>query len=687
MNHFVTRISLALLFGLACVGVVQAAQDDPGAANAAATSQGQSADFDTFARHPTLQSPVISPDGKYLAVSVHNAKLDEDGADWQLAVFSLPDLKVVSRLNMAPQTLPLGVVWVSNTRLAMNVGRNTGTLEAPSSTGEVVALDYNGERKRTLYTPHPRGRSSIRSMMHLNMPLGFSRLEGVPDELNGHIYIAITPFKSRGTATSGSWMDGDSLLFDVNSVSGKAVEIGKIYRAGMDFVVHDGEARLAWGQNDTAENVVFVSEGKDKDWKQLPESVTGKLMKPLYISKDGSELYSLFSAKGEPTTLVVSKSDGSDRKVLAGDDFAEVSGVYWTLPPDRKPYAVVYDVGRPHVEYIDSNYRMAQMHQALSKKFPDEFISFAGNSHDGSAILVVAHSDRDPGSVALLDADKMNLKPLYQVLPWIKPQQMAKTTPIRFKNNEGIMLDGYLTLPRDKGEKNLPMVMYPHGGPMGPRDSWFFNPDTQFLASRGYAVLQVNFRGSGGRGFGFERSGWGQFGTGIIQDQIDGVHWAIDKGYADKNRICIYGGSFGGYSSLMTPIRAPGLFKCAVDYAGVSDVTIEFDRSDTRRYAGGRYYFEHAIGTDRKTVEAISPIYHLDKFNIPVLIVHGEDDPRVPIQNATKLRDKLKQMDKPFEWLVKPKELHGFYSEANRADLYRTMGAFLDKYIGKGAGK
>ncbi len=679
MNRLTAQISLTLLLAMACCGTVLAASSDTHAKGVAPT-------YMDFARRATLQSPVISPDGKYLALSVHNEKMDEKGADWQLAVFRLPELKVVSRLNMAPRTQPLGVVWVSNTRLVMNVGRNTGTLEAPSATGEVVAVDYNGERKRTLYTPHSHGRSSIRSMMHLNMPLGYSSIEGLPDELDGHIFISVTPFKNRGTATSGSWKDGDSLLFDVDSVSGRAKEIGKIYRAGMSFVQHDGQARLAYGQDDELDHVVFIrsSDDKETDWKQLPESVTGKLMQPLHISRDGKTLYSLYSEHGEPTKLISSKPDGSDRKVLASDDFAAVSGVYWTRPPDLKPYAVVYDVGRPHVEYIDPDYKFAKLHRVLSEKFPDEFIDFAGASRDDNEVLVFAHSDRDPGSVALLDTGKMNLTPLYRVLPWINTQHMASTTPIRFKNRDGLMLDGYLTLPRGTGQKALPMVMYPHGGPMGPRDSWFYNPDTQFLASRGYAVLQVNFRGSGGRGFNFQRAGWGQFGTGIINDQIDGVRWAIDKGYADKNRICVYGGSFGGYSSLMDPIRAPDLFKCAIDYAGVSDLTVEFDRSDTRRYAGGRYYFEHAIGTSRANVEAISPIHHMDKFKVPVLIVHGEDDPRVPVQNAYKLRDALKKAGKPFEWLLKPKELHGFYSEANRAEMLETMDAFLDKYIGHG---
>jgi dipeptidyl aminopeptidase/acylaminoacyl peptidase len=636
--------------------------------------------YEDFARHATLSSPAMSPDGKYLALSVHNEKLGEKGADYQMAVFSLPDLKVVSRLNMAPRTLPLQILWVSDTRLIISIGYDSGTLEAPQATGEVVAVDFDGGHKRTLYTPRSHGRSDIRAMVNaLSMPYGYSQIAGMPDKPDGHVYLAITPFESRGTRDVSSWLDRDSLLFDVDSMSGHATQIGKIDRAGMNFVVHDDMARVAYGEDDGMNSVVFISAGKDKPWKQLPASVTGKSMQPLAISRDGALLYSLYS-DGGPTQLVTTKLDGSERKVLAKDDFASVGDVLWTPRPDRKPYGAVFDVGRPHVQYVDDDL-YTRIHQALSKKFPDEFIAFGGISQDGSRILVVAYSDRDPGSVALLDTKAMNLQPLYQPMPWIVADRMATRQPFRFTASSGTVLDGYLTLPKGDG-KHLPMVLLPHGGPIGIRDSWFYEPDAQFLASRGYAVLQVNYRGSAGRGFDFERSGFRQFGTGIMQDQIDAVHWAIDQGYADKDRICIYGGSFGGYSALMVPIRAPNLFKCSIDYAGVSDYTIEFDRSDTRRYKGGRWYFDHAIGTDEATVREISPIFHLDRFNIPVLIVHGEDDPRVPLKNATELRSALDKAGKPYEWLVRPKEGHGFYSETNRADMLKAMDAFLGKYIG-----
>ncbi|WP_027485874.1 prolyl oligopeptidase family serine peptidase [Rhodanobacter sp. OR87] len=630
-----------------------------------------------FARHPPLTHPVISPDGKHLAVSVHN----EDGS-YQLGVLALPDLKPVSRLNMAPRTLPIGITWVSNTRLVMGLGEESGTLEAPQGTGEVVAVDFDGSHKRVLYSWRVRDTKGT-NMNILSMVRGAGFIAGTPHQLNGHVYISVSPFRTH--ASSGSRDSGQSLIYDVETDSGHATLMGRIDEAGMSFVLHDDVARFAYGSNqdDPYRIDVYRRENADSPWHKLPASITGKRLVPIHISADGKHLYSLYSADGGPDQLVVSNLDGSARRVLAGDDFAAVDDVLWT-PYPYQPYGVVFGAGKPRIQYLDDSI-YAQISQALAAKFPDEFLTVASASQDGMQLIIGAHSDRDPGTYALFDRSSMNLQPLFRSQPWIDPQQMVPRQPIKFTASDGTQLAGFLTMPANSAGKPMPLVLLPHGGPIGVADSWGYDPWSQFLANRGYAVLQVNYRGSGGRGTDFEHSGYKQFGSGIQQDLIDGVNWAIRQGYADARRVCVFGASFGGYSSLMAPIRAPGMFKCAVDYAGVSDYAIELHRSDTRRSAGGRNYFMQAIGTDDDTIRAISPIYHLDKFNIPVLIIHGKDDPRVPYENATELRAALDKAGKPYEWLVRDKEQHGFYSEENNIAFYEALQAFLDRHIGKGA--
>lgn len=634
-------------------------------------------DIASFAKSGTLRSPSLSPDGQYLALSVHNNATKWNESDYQLVVFHLPDLKGVSRLNMAPHYQPGEIVWVSNTRLVVSLAYTSGFLDVPQSTGEVVALDYDGSHKQTLYSPSSRG-SAAAGLHSMDMPRGAAGIAGLPYPRNGHIYINLAMWPER--KTSEDWDSSRSQIYDVDTLSGKSTLMGDIDKGSMAFVVHDGMARFAYGSSDAHTIEVYARDSASQPWRQLGNAVTGKKMLPLRISRDGNTLWSLYSATGGPESLISSRLDGSDRKVLASDDFASVGDVLWDAQTGA-PYAAVFMDGKPHVAYLDQSIQ-ARTLKALNDKFPDHAVTIGGMDDSGKRLLVVADSDRDPGSVALFDIDTMNLRLLYQAEDWIHPEQMATRKPFRFKASDGLELAGYLTLPADKDPKKLPTILLPHGGPIGISDTWGYDTDAQFLASRGYAVVQINYRGSSGRGPDFETAGYKHFGDRIQQDLLEGLHWAIDQGYADEKRLCVYGGSFGGYSALMQPILAPGLYKCAIDYAGVSDWNIGFKKSDTAHFTAGRTYFANSIG-DSETARAISPLYQLDKFNVPVLIAHGEDDPRVPYENAKNLRAALEKAGKPYQWLSKPKEGHGFYTEEDRADLYQQMQGFLTKYLGQ----
>ncbi|MGN6313591.1 MAG: prolyl oligopeptidase family serine peptidase [Rhodanobacteraceae bacterium] len=632
-----------------------------------------------FVKHATLMNPALSPDGKYLAVAVSENSGSSD-ADYQLAILHLPDLKAVSRLNMAARYVPVDVHWVSNTRLIMSIGKETGTLEQPSGTGEIIAVNYDGTQKKTLYSPDPDLRDSRWATANLqSLPRGAAEISGLPPTPNGHFYLNLQLFDESSNGTD--WDSSKSRLYDVDAVSGYAREVGEVAHGSMNLLAYNGVARIASGIGDHSETEVFTSTDGNT-WTKLPDSTIGKYFTPLAISADGKHLYALSSTDGGPNALIECNLDGTDRKVLASDPFASVSDVLFE-PVTNQPYAAIFTAqGRPTIKYI-GNGIYARVMQALADTDPADMVTIADASTDGSMLLIHLHSDRNPGVYALFDRTTMHAQPLYKVLPWIDPAQMPERKPVHFTARDGTELVGYLTLPVGSDGKHLPLVLIPHGGPIGPADEWFFDPWSAFLANRGYATLQINYRGSGGRGRNFQRSGYGQFGSGIQNDLVDGVKWAIAQGYVDPDRICVFGGSFGGYSSLMQPILAPKLYKCAIDYAGVYDWRIGMQKSDTRRLKYGRVYFRDSIGTEADAY-AISPVSMMDKFNVPVLIAHGKDDPRVPYENATDLRSALDKAGKPYEWLAEPKELHGFFSEEHNEELFNMMQAFLAKYLGAG---
>ena len=451
----------------------------------------------------------------------------------------------------------------------------------------------------------------------------------------------------------------------------------------MSFMVGaDGKAHFAYGRNDDYDYVVYHQQAAG--WAKMTPAQIGGSFTPRSFAPDKQRIYAEYNAGGGPTELVEQDENGGNRKVLASDSFSSIGNVEWTPFPNQ-PFATVPATGMPTFTYIDPNLPTAKLHRALSLKFPGSYVHFIDFSEDGGKLLFSVNSDRDPGTYYLIDTHTYKVIKLFATAPWIDPAKMAERRPLHFKTSDGVELEAILTIPNGTHLANLPMILLPHGGPIGIRDNWDYDNDAQFLGSRGYLVLQVNYRGSSGRGEDFQEAGYLKWGTRIQQDLIDGVKWAIAEKYADPQRICVYGGSFGGYSAMMTTIRAPGLFKCAVGYAGVYDLKMMYKKGDVRESKLGRSYLNTVIGKDDADLDANSPDKLADKIDVPVLLIHGEDDKRAPFAQAKAMRAALDAAHKPYEWLSKPGEGHGFYSEKNNVEFYNRLQAFLEKNIGPGA--
>jgi dipeptidyl aminopeptidase/acylaminoacyl peptidase len=300
---------------------------------------------------------------------------------------------------------------------------------------------------------------------------------------------------------------------------------------------------------------------------------------------------------------------------------------------------------------------------------------------------VTAFSDVLPASFYYFDRKTGKLEFLADEMPWIDPKKMSHMTPVRYKARDGLEIPAYLTIPRGSSGRNLPLVMVIHGGPWVEGDEWFWDPEVQFLASRGYAVLQPNYRGTTRYGWKHYASSFKQWG-GTMQDDItDGVKWAVAQGIADPARVCIYGGSYGGYATMMGLAKDPDLYKCGINYVGVTDLDLFVNAtwSDFAYSAWRKNELKDTFGdwaTESDKLKKVSPVELAGRIKAPVMMAYGASDVRVVPQHGFRMRAALQHAGKDPEWFIAEGEGHGYRDVDNQVMFYGAMEKFLDKYIG-----
>ncbi len=377
---------------------------------------------------------------------------------------------------------------------------------------------------------------------------------------------------------------------------------------------------------------------------------------------------------------------------------------YDILPPDFRPYyagaplteaiystkarellGVRYVTEGPNQQWFDPV--MADLQRQLDALHPELTNMILGKDQTETRVLVLSFSDREPGFYTLVDLASKKASLLGRRMPWIKPEQLATMYPIKCKARDGLPLQGYLTLPTDGEKKNLPLVMLVHGGPWV-RDVWGFDPLVQFLANRGYAVLQVNYRGSIGYGVEFAAKGKEQIGGAIQSDIDDAVQWAVDGGIADPKRIAIMGASYGGYSVLFGLAKSPALYRCGIDIAGVTDWPELLDmRKNDADFQIANAYWEKRIGKIkdekvRRWLTEVSPVSFAGQIKAPLLIVHGKEDQVVPLSQTKQLLALMKQAGRTPETLFFSELGHAFPHDQQGVEFLRKLEAFLAKNLG-----
>ncbi|MEN4760859.1 S9 family peptidase [Chryseobacterium sp. C39-AII1] len=328
------------------------------------------------------------------------------------------------------------------------------------------------------------------------------------------------------------------------------------------------------------------------------------------------------------------------------------------------------------------------IHDKLSSEFGDKQFSIVSSDDNNDKLLVVVDSDKLYGKYYEYDTKSKTTKLLFDLMPQLKEEDMAEMRPIEFKSRDGLTIHGYITLPKAALEgKKVPLIVNPHGGPQGIRDDWGFNPETQLFASRGYATLQVNFRISGGYGKKFQTSGYKQIGRKAMDDVEDGVKYAIEQGWIDKDKVAIYGGSHGGYATLMGLIKTPDLYSCGVDYVGVSNIFTFFDSFPEYwkpyKEMVKQIWYDLDNPEEAKIAKEVSPVFQIDKIKKPLFVVQGANDPRVNINESDQIVKALRGKGFEVPYMVKYDEGHGFGKEPNRLEFYKSMLGFFAENFNK----
>lgn len=584
----------------------------------------------------------LSPDGAYYAATVPMSDRTV------LVILRRSDMKQTAVVSLEKKGHVAGFEWINPRQVIYTVATKTGSLAAPAMNPFLYIVDAEGGNARPVDKRVP-------------MQLW--------DELREEDDVIL--------------VGGDRGVGRLN------VATGKFERTRINSPLHSetwhldtaGKLRLVDGF--VAQELhprLYLHDAQGK-WKPVNiETVTGET---IYVSG--------FTADNRSAYLQVEKSAGTDgfyrldletleRTLVMRNDRVDVSRVL-TSPVTGAVIAVVYLDGRPRVEYVDPQDRHAKELMKLSRAFPGSYVYPTSYTKDGNLAVYFVSSDVNSGEYYLVDHANGKAHFIAASSEKLDPRLMSPMEPFRFKARDGLELEGFLTRPKSwLAGASGPLVVVPHGGPKGIYDTWGFDSEVQLLASRGYAVLQLNFRGSGNYGKQFRNLGNREWGRKMQDDLTDATRWAIEQGHASPGRICIYGASYGAYAAMMGLAREPDLYACGIGNVGVYDMP-QLYREEAIGTRYGQEYMDEVLGKNDLT--AISATAQAARIRAPVLLGAGAEDQTAPVEHTRGMRRALEKARLPVEAVIYPKEGHGYYDLANQTDWAKRVLTLLDRTIGK----
>jgi dipeptidyl aminopeptidase/acylaminoacyl peptidase len=448
---------------------------------------------------------------------------------------------------------------------------------------------------------------------------------------------------------------------------------------------HDGKLRIATAIVDGVNQSILYRENEEDEFKTIITTNFKEGFNPQFFTFDNKNIIGSSNLGRDKSVIVeFNPITAKEVRVLYANDDYDVNGVGYSRK--RKVITAAYfESWKSERHYFDSTSKA--IFEKIQNQLSGYEIGITAINKEENIIILRTYSDKSLGSYYIYNSDDDKMEKIVEVSPWIDENEMSKQLPIDYQSRDGLKINGYLTLPKGynmENAKNLPVVINPHGGPWA-RDSWGFNPEIQFLANRGYAVLQMNFRGSTGYGRKFFEASFKKWGREMQDDITDGTQWLIDKGIADSTRIAIYGGSYGGYATLMGLVKEPQMYAAGVDYVGVSNM-FTFMKTIPPYWEPMLEMMYEMVGDvvkDSTMLREVSPVFHVDKIKTPLFIAQGKNDPRVNVDESDQMVKAMKDKGIKVEYLVKNNEGHGFRNEENKFDFYRAMEKFLNTQLSK----
>lgn len=644
--------------------------------------------IEDFFRLPQFFGGVVSPDGQWLAVVA-----SPEGRRTQLVVVNLRDQKNTRSLVTMSDSDINRVQWVNNKRLVFDVAQLQEATDKPIARG-LWAVDVDGGDFRQLInassslpTTNTDGvarlaNSRIKERRETLLPWTWG-LNNVLRDGSADVILRQNHYDGSGEFRS-------TTLARFNTYSTQKTQVAENAPAYVSDWLTDTKGKPVAAITLEQEKIALYLANKEGNawdlWRRAPRKEEGI---PTWedISSTG-EIYLVGAGKsagvGDALLLLDPKKPQQEPQELLRIKDYDFRGELVLDEKTGRLLGAHFEAETQDSVWMEPSMKAIQTEVDKAMRSTVNQILCGDDCLNAELLVVKSHSDRQPLAFSIYDRANKTLKPILLSRPWIKPSAMAARESLRIPARDGLMLPTILTRPR--ASQPLPTVVLVHGGPNARGNHWEWSDIPQFLASRGYLVIETDFRGSRGYGARFERAGWKQWGTGMVDDVVDATRWAVAKGYADASRICIAGASYGGYASLMALIRYPETFKCGVNWVGVSDLQLMYTSLNSDQGALGLTYdMPVTVGDPKSDAEMLkqnSPLQQASRLKQPLLMAHGAIDRRVPLEHGVKMRDALQAAGhKQVEWVLYPEEGHGWRALETNKDFWGRVERFLGRNL------